>query len=184
MLQGRKVVLDSCTVMAQRQYRSRRVFYTIEEKPDRAVQWDPVDNQLEEWAEKFPGKKFHLDIVWQYRMDGYNASHVTPETQPNTVGGSATANTLGGLENEPRGKREKGVANVWQQIYSLWRCWASSCSNVDGACWRNPAQQHFKLLVSDISEWHDAIIREVKALRQTVPHGPSSTSLKARPPTQ
>jgi hypothetical protein len=70
-LEGRKIVLDSCTVMAQRQRGSRRVFYTIKEKPDRAVQWDPVDNQLEEWAEKFSGQEVsprdRLEIQYRWQ---------------------------------------------------------------------------------------------------------------------
>ena len=84
------------------------MFYTIKEKPDRAVQWDPVDNQLEEWAEKFPGKKFHLEIVWKYSIDGNNATHVTPEKQPNTVGGSAAANTQHAQRSGGRASEEEG----------------------------------------------------------------------------
>ena len=57
-LDGRRVVLDSCTVMAQRQWGTRRVLYTIKDGAVPGREWDPVDNQLEEWAEKFPGKDF------------------------------------------------------------------------------------------------------------------------------
>jgi hypothetical protein len=39
-------------------------------------------------------------------------------------------------------------AEVYQQVHALWRCDRGCPANNDqGACWKNSAQQHFKLMV-------------------------------------
>lgn len=62
-LKDRRVVLDSCKVKVQTQARTPDASWTIDEPEEQHMmgsEWDPVDDQLEEWAEKFPSKELRV----------------------------------------------------------------------------------------------------------------------------
>ena len=83
------------------------------------IEWDPVDDQLEEWAEKYPGKELLVVIIWEYAIDDNATNDVLPQTnnariartagtartaRPNAVGGSSTtANMLRHMNDVIRG---------------------------------------------------------------------------------
>lgn len=105
-LKDRRVVLDSCKVKVQTQARTPDASWTIDEPEQPEMmgsEWYPVDDQLEEWAEKYPGKELRVIIVWEYAING-NATADDDVPEPNNAriarrpGGSRSANMLGDLE--------------------------------------------------------------------------------------